>query len=207
LCEHRWLVFPIASLFLLPSTIKARMTVGGAENHSAIFSFFFFVGISLALQRFMSEDNSRTHSFTAKMLTGLFIACSIPVILDQIHAAVASLQNQPDFDAIVERYERQPHVATYFPDAPLATFYTEKRFYHVDTMLIDREDGGRPITAAQFVSAIPTNPQRVVVPDGLRMSHVLQDYLAGWTAGTDPDLPKMIVYEHPKASATTAPAQ
>ncbi len=205
--EHRWLVFPIIGLLLAPATLKARMTIGGAENHTAILSFFFFVGIGLALRRFMSEDTSLTHPFAAKMLAGLIIAFSIPASLEQIHGAVASLHNQPNFEAIVERYERQPHVTTYFPDAPLATFYSEKRFYHADTMLVDREDGAMPISAAQFVSAIPANTQRVVVPEGLRMSLVLQDYLAGWVAGTDPDLPKMIVYERPKPVAATAPVQ
>jgi hypothetical protein len=128
-------------------------------------------------------------------------------MLEQIHVAAASLHNQPNYDAIVERYERQPHETTYFPDAPLAAYYSEKSFYHADTMLVDREDGGKPISAAQFVSGIPANPQRVVVPEGLRMSHVLQDYLAGWTVGADPDLPKMIVYERPRATTTTVPAQ
>ena len=127
--------------------------------------------------------------------------------LERINSTIFLLRESTNYDAVVERYERQPHETTYFPDAPLATFYIERRFYHADTMLIDREDGGRPISAAQLVSAIPANTQRVVVPDGLRVSRVLADYIAGWNAGTDPALPKMIVYERPKASAVPAPAQ
>ena len=96
-------------------------------------------------------------------------------MLEQIHAASIRLRSEPNFEATVERYERRPHATTYFPNAPLAAFYGEKRFCHADTMLVDREDGGRPISTAQFVSGIPANPQRVVVPEGLRMSHVLQD--------------------------------
>jgi hypothetical protein len=205
--EHRWLVFPIVGLLLAPATIKARMTIGGAENHTAIFSFFFFVGIGLALLRFMSEDAAPSHSLAAKMLTGLIIAYSIPGTFEKIQSTTALLHSQPNYEAAVERYERQLHETTYFPDAPLATFYSEKRFYDVDLMLLDREDGGRPISPAQFVSAIPTNTQRVVVPEGLRVSRVLQDYLAGWTVGTDPDLPKMIVYERPNADPSTSLAQ
>ena len=202
--EHRWLVFPLISVLLTPTYIKARMTVGGAENHTAIFSFFIFVGIGLALDRFMSQDSLPSHSFAAKMLTGLIIAYSIPGLLEEIHVATGRLKSEPNYEAVVEHYERQPHEITYFPDAPLATFYSEKRFYHADTMLVDREDGGMPVSAAQFVSAIPANTQRVVVPESLRMSHVLQDYLAGWTPGTDPDLPKMVVYERPMAASAQA---
>jgi hypothetical protein len=207
LSEHRWLVFPIVGLLLAPLTIKARMTIGGAENHTAIFSFFFFVGIGLALHRFMSEGAAPSHSLAAKMVTGLIIAYSIPGTFEKIHSTILSLRQSPNYEAVVERYERRPHETTYFPDAPLATFYSERRFYHADTMLVDREDGSRPISAAQFVSGIPANPQRVVVPRGLRQSRVLQEYLAGWTAGIDPELPGMVVYEGPKAATNRAPAQ
>jgi hypothetical protein len=205
--EHRWLVFPIVGMLLAPATIKARMTIGGAENHTAIFSFFFFVGACLALHRFMNEDAEPSHSLTAKMLAGLIIAYSIPGTFEKIQSTDALLHNQPNYDATVERYMRHSPETTYFPDAPLATFYSEKRFYDVDLMLLDREDAGRPISAAQFASAIPANPQRVVVPEGLRRSLVLQDYLTGWTEGTDPNLPGMIVYERPKAPTTPSPAQ
>jgi hypothetical protein len=205
--EHRWLVFPIVGLLLVPSTIKARMTIGGAENHTAILSFFFFVGIGLALHRFMDEDAAPAHSLAAKMLAGLIIACSIPGTLEQIHSTVSKLHSQPNYEAIVERYQRHHSETTYFPCAPLVTFYREHRFYHVDTMLLDREDGGRPISAAQFISGIPANPQRVVVPEGLRLSSVLQNYLAGWTTASDPELPGQVVYERPKAATTPAQAQ
>jgi hypothetical protein len=205
--EHRWLVFPLIGLFLAPLTIKARMTIGGAENHNAILSFFFFVGMGLALLRFMNEGAASSRSLAAKMIAGLIIAFCIPGVFERINSTIFLLRESTNYDAVVERYERQPHETTYFPDAPLATFYIERRFYHADTMLIDREDGGRPISAAQLVSAIPANTQRVVVPDGLRVSRVLADYIAGWNAGTDPALPKMIVYERPKASAVPAPAQ
>jgi hypothetical protein len=205
--EHRWLVFPIVGLLLAPATIKARMTIGGAENHTAILSFFFFVGIGLALLRYMNQDAVASHSLAAKMLAGLIIAFSIPGILDQIHSTVAKLHNQPNYEAVVERYQRHHSETTYFPCAPLVTFYREHRFYHGDTMLADREDGGWPISAAQFVSGIPTNPQRVVMPEGLRLSRVLQDYLVGWTAASDPELPGQIVYERLRAAAAPAPAQ
>jgi hypothetical protein len=206
--EQRWLVFPIVGLLLVPSTIKARMTIGGAENHTAILSFFFFVGICLALLRYMREDAPPAYSLAAKMLAGIIIAFCIPGILEQIHSTLSKLHTQPNYEVVIQRYQVQhPDETTYFPCAPLATFYREKRFYDVDTMLVDREDGGRPISAAQLISAIPTNPQRVVVPEGLRLSRVLQDYLAGWTPGPDPELPGQIVYERPKAATITALAQ
>jgi hypothetical protein len=207
LSEHRWLVFPLVGLLLAPLTIKARMTIGGAENHAAIFSFFFFVGTGLALLQFMSNDAVPSHRLAAKLIAGLMIAYSIPGVFERVHSTMFMLRQSPNYEAVVEQYERQPHETTYFADAPLAIFYSEKRFYHADTMLVDREDGGRPISAAQFVSAIPANPQRVVVPEGLRQSRVLQDYLTGWTAGADAALPGMTVYEHPKAAATPAVAQ
>jgi hypothetical protein len=204
--DHRWLVFPLVGLLLAPLTIKARMTIGGAENHTAIFSFFFFVGVGLALQRFMNDSAAPSHKLASKMIAGLIIAYSIPGVFEKIHSTMFSLRQSPNYEAVVERYDRHPHEATYFPEAPLATFYSEHRFYHADTMLVDREDGRRPISAAQFVSGIPANPQRVVVPEGLRKSLVLQDYLAGWTAGSDPALPGMTVYERPKAPDTPATA-
>jgi hypothetical protein len=197
----------MVSLLLAPATIKARMTIGGAENHTAIFSFFFFVGIGLALLRFMNQDAATSHSFAAKMLTGLIIAYSIPGAFDRIQSNTASIHGEPNYESALERYNSQPHETTYFADAPLATFYHEKNFYDVDTMLIDREDGGWPISAAQFLSAIPANPRRVVVPEGLRRSLVLQNYLAGWVGGNDPQLPGMTVYERPKAAATASQTQ
>jgi hypothetical protein len=205
--EHRWLVFPLIGLFLAPLTMKARMTIGGAENHTAILSFFFFVGIGLALLRFMNEEAASSHSLAAKMIAGLIIASSIPGVLDKINSTVYWLHEIPAYDAVIDRYERQPHETTYFPDAPLATFYGEKRFYDVDMMLLDRQDGGRPISAAQLVAAIPANAQRVAVPEGLRVSNVLQDYLAGWTVTADQALPRMVVYERPRPVAAPTPAQ
>ena len=58
------------SLLLAPATIKARMTVGGAENHTAIFSFFIFAGIGLALLRFMREGTASSYSFAARESQG-----------------------------------------------------------------------------------------------------------------------------------------
>ena len=203
--EHRWLVFPFVGLLLVPSTIKARMTIGGAENHTAILSFFFFVGFCLVLLRYMRDNALPAYSLAAKMLTGLIIAFCIPGILEQIHLTLSKLHTQPNYEAVIQRYQsHHPDETTYFPCAPLVTFYREKRFYDVDTMLVDREDGGWPLGAAQFVSAIPSNPQRVVVPEGLRLSRVLQDYLTGWTAASDPELPAQIVYERPKVAPAPA---
>ena len=139
------------------------------------------------------------------MLTGLIIAFCIPGILEQIHLTLSKLHTQPNYEAVIQRYQsHHPDETTYFPCAPLVTFYREKRFYDVDTMLVDREDGGWPLGAAQFVSAIPSNPQRVVVPEGLRLSRVLQDYLTGWTAASYPELPAQIVYERPKVAPAPA---
>ena len=205
--EHRWLVFPIVGMLLVPSTIKARMTIGGAENHTAILSFFFFVGIGLALLRYMREDAPPVYSLAVKMLAGMIIAFCVPGILEQIHLTISKLHTQPNYEAVIQRYQSHHPETTYFPCAPLVTFYREKRFYDVDTMLVDREDGGWPLSAAQFASAIPANPQRVVVPEGLRLSRVLQDYLTGWTAASDLELPGQIVYERPKAVAAPALAQ
>jgi len=201
---QRWLVFPLIGILLFPVSLKARLTIGGASNHLGTCCFFLMLGATLGINQFMNNENSSSaKAVAAKLVATALIAVSLPGVIVVISYSIHLRRSQTSDISLAYKYALNHPGRAYFPWNPLAEVFAERRFYHFDLALQDREVAGYGINRAQFVSGIPgsftliASPQ---YPPVSHFSHALDDYLFGWKQVNDPELPGWTVFQRPTAA-------
>jgi hypothetical protein len=204
--EHRWLVFPLVGVALVPACIKARLTVGGGSNQIGTFAYFFILGTTLGLNEFMRDTNQdRLKSIGSTILATALIVVTFPAVIQLIVKAISFDRASVADVSIVYQYALKHPGKAYFPWNPLADFFAEHRFYHFDSALLDREVAGYGIDCHQFISGIPPNISVIAIPHGEseNISRALRSYLSGWKLVEDAELPGWEVFQQPSAGSLT----
>ena len=209
--NHRWLVFPLIAMVLLPGSIKALATWGGATNHIGVPCYFLVLGATLGMNQFMTGGTSADAKADAsKLLAAALILVSLPQVPMTIYRTTRKIASQAPPVSIAYEYSLRHPGQAYFPLNPLASFFADHKFYHMGWALLDREVSGYPVNEAQFLSAIPSHFTRMAFPPGdSKMSglfpEVLVKYLSGWQQIADPELPGWTVFERPSAALRMGP--
>jgi len=204
--EHRWLVFPLVGLALVPACIKARLTVGGDSNQIGTFAYFLILGTTLGLNEFMTNTKQdRLKSIGSTILATALVVVTFPAVIRTIVKAIGFDRANVADVSIVYQYALKHPGKAYFPWNPLADFFAERRFYHFDSALLDREVAGHGIDCHQFISGIPPDISVIAIPQGEsdNISRALRSYLSGWKPVEDAELPGWVVFQRPPAGSLT----
>jgi hypothetical protein len=207
LSNQRWLIFPLSGILLAPVCIKAQI-LGGNNNHTGLYCYFFVLGATLGLKSFMNEEANLRRATGSRLLAATLIAMSFTGVVDTVQGNLTSLHhaNSKSEDTIAYEYGLRHPGKTYFPDNPLAEYYTQHHFYDADSALLDREVTGYPVSQAQLAAGIPTGVTLVAFAcsQPCLPSLAMQEYLKGWPPESDPELPGFTVFENPSVTLQIA---
>jgi len=209
LAGHRWLIFPLIGILLAPVCVKARFTYGGEPNHIGLFVYFFVLGATLGMNRFMTERAGNPYrTQAARILVLALILASLGARSATAFRKGTVRDYRSSWTWEAYEYDLRHPGKAYFPMNPLAAVFAEHKFYHVDSALQDREVAGHGINQAQLVSGIPTNlslvasPRDVVAVDPDEPARrALAEFLSGWQRIDDPELPGWVVYQRPSTAS------
>jgi len=156
-------VFLVAALAVLPTGVLAAIKLGGDRNslHSV---YFLAIATALALAGEWPAGLRRSREWrTAGLLTAAVLATTLSFRQTEAHARLTALPaqclSQEDW-----AFARTRPGEIYFPWDPLATLLAEGKMYHFEYGVFDRIAAGRPLTAAQLASGLPTRPALVIYP-------------------------------------------
>jgi hypothetical protein len=188
-----WTVFLLAGTALIPVSTKAIITVGADVNHLGFVLYFFFVAAGLAIQQYFADGNRATRFSARLFLAAGIVAGLAPGMALSVVWSLRDLRNNDS--QIAHNYNlRHPGVA-YFPFNPMTSLLKDRKAYHLDTALYDREIAGYPLTPRQIQSGLPDRFTLVAVPPLQYIQSVaLQRLLAASVRTTDPELPGWTVY-------------
>lgn len=194
---NRWMVFAIASVAMIPVSMKATVTVGSDVNHLGFVLYFLFVAAALAIQQYFNAANPAARlSARLFLATGILVSLAPGMILS-VHSSLRDLRSNASQTAYSYNL-RHPGIA-YFPCNPMASLLAEGKLNHLDIALYDREVAGRPLTPEQIQSGLPRNLQLVALPPGEEIqSHSLQGFISNFARSTDPELPGWTVFRRPQ---------
>jgi hypothetical protein len=197
LVECRWLVFVFAAVSLTPGTIQAVATVGGDINHAGIVLCMLLTAAALAVQQNLpSAGRLVQRAASLFLIVGLLVNVT-PAAAFGLPAAFERLADNPS--EVAFRYaSRNPNQA-YFPWNPSVSLLTERKLYHFEMSLKDRELAGYPPSDEQVRSGLPSGVRFVAIPPGLRFySKSLKSAFRDYRETKLPELPGWLVYEKPQ---------
>lgn len=192
--ENRWLVFAMGAAAILPVTVKALVVMGSDVNHVGLVLYLLFVAAALAIEQGMADAARSFLRQAAWLCAALGILVNLaPGVLLSLPARVRNVRSSDPEAAY--RYELRHPGRAYFPCDPMASLLTSGKAYHVDYSVDDREIGGYPLTAAQFLGGLPPAFELIAIPPGQApRSAALRGMLASFARGADPELPGWTVY-------------
>jgi hypothetical protein len=191
-----WMVFLMASAVLVPTSVKAIMTVGADVNHLGFVLYFLFVAAGLAIQQYFADVNP-----DARLSSRLFLAIGIlvslaPGMILEVRHGLHNFRGNATETAHIYNL-RHPGLA-FFPCDPMTSLRDDGKLYHLDVALYDREIAGYPLTPQQLQSGLPDGFRIVALPPGEQIqSAALQGLIANFQRVTDPELPGWTVYRRP----------
>jgi hypothetical protein len=189
-----WAAFALVAVALLPTAATGRVKLGGEVNHES-FSLFFLV---LATVAWLAE-----HPVSLTRLCRLGAVAAVLLLVVGPRAAEypgwrAAHENQNE---TAFRYDLAHPGRVYFPWNPLTSIVAEKRVYHFDYGVYDRNLGEAPVTPAHIALAIPS-PRPVIASYIAHHDHILRKYFSDYVPlPADPELPGWKLYGPPSASA------
>lgn len=157
--SNPWVLFVLASICMVPTSILGAIKVGGAENS---YHFAYYLAVLAAL--LLSSAGSRQCVFDS---AGIKVGQSsiIPVYIIVMALSALSLPQLRWLTGVGRIYEntleqayvyakRNPGTA-FFPWMPLSTLLAEGRLYHYDYGLFDWQMAGFPPDAEAFREHVP----------------------------------------------------
>jgi len=194
-----WVMPIVVSLFMVPSSMLARIKYGGLSYVLSPALYFLISGFTIALGGYASTQPSIfAPAFHKAARTILIIMVTL-----LCGATVVKFCNIGDImrgfsgsltDAAYEYAKRHPGEA-YFPDNPLASLLAEGKLYHSGCGLTDREMTGFKISLEHFMKYVPSNIKIVARPHGSPFIYEMMDYPPGFSKRINlEELPGWIVY-------------
>ena len=153
LSNHRWLIFPLSGLLLVPVCIKAFMTLGGTTNHIGLFCYFFVLGATLGLKSFLNEEGNLRRADRSKILAATLIAMSFAWVVDAVQENLTWLHHANSKPGVTIAYEYSlRHPGRFTSRIILEEYYTSASFLRRRFTLVDDEVTGYPVSQAQLAA-------------------------------------------------------
>ena len=173
--RNPWLLFVLAAVCMLPTSILAAIKVGGASN-SYHFAYYLSVLVGLLLTSLSSPQTGvslgRPAVTRASMVTACLMFCAL-VLFSLGQLRWLSRSNKLYDNSLEQAFvyaQKNPGTAL-FPWMPLSSLLAEGKLYHFDYGIFDRQLAGLPPVAGDFPKGIPSNlayvfyPATMPVPD------------------------------------------
>jgi hypothetical protein len=194
--RRTWWAFPVLALLLMPTAVAGRLKVGGDVNHESFFLFF----LLLALIAWVCETGLQTqlHKWLALAALLLFSGINLPQ-LRGLRGWGEAWKNQNE---VVYEFLRKHPGEIYFPWNPLSSFLAERRLYHFDYGVFDRNLGQSEVTPEHLQQAIPSR-QPLIASTYAHHDYILRRYFPTYVPyPARADLPEWRIYGPPPASSS-----
>ena len=188
--RNRWTVFHFAAAAGLPASILFGAKVGGDTNAFSLFLYFGAIGLLLFVGHLALEHRS----ISRPVVTACFILviALIPAAMISIDVPTLIREMRASHTEQVYEYEKKHPGEVYFSFFPLPTLMAERRLYHFEYGVFDRELGGARVSATHFFRYVP--PDLKFVQRYPQNSPVLE-YLPQFTCKTpQPAFDGLVLY-------------
>ena len=167
--DNPWLLFFIASLCFIPTSLLGEIKIGGDENGFYTVYFLTITAI-LILLRLASKVSTESEQglFQRAGQTGL-LAIVIMFTIHNVNLPIPYIyQAIPNFShnvhQVVYEYSQKNPGKVYFPWHPFSVLMAENKLYHIDSGPLDRYLSGFPISKEDFLAYLPENFTMIAVP-------------------------------------------
>jgi hypothetical protein len=194
---RRWPAFLVVALFMLPTAVIGRLKVGGAINHETFFLFFLVVAAVLWILETASGERSAALQPHLIIALSLFTLINLPQIRDY-HGWRTAWNNQNE---VAYRYlKANPHGA-YFPWNPLSSWLAERKLYHFDYGVYDRNLGKAQVSSMHLRAYLPSERPKIASYYA-HHDYILKTYFPDYSLlEPDPDLKEWRIYGQPERSS------
>ena len=199
--QHRWLMFIVVALFMIPSAILGASKYGGDVNAFSFVTYFLATGSSLALVEVMSRlslRKDRRPLMIVVLLTFMYILlCFVKMDRNILFLSDEKLAARRMNIQSALTYAKAHEGQIYFPGFPLLHLMSGGAYYHFSNGILDREIAGFPVTDKHFLEHIPKDLHSIAVyevDNGENAKYVLK-YLPQFAKETEiNELPGWKVY-------------
>jgi hypothetical protein len=195
---HRWVLFVIVGICMIPTALMGRMKVGGDLNALSFATYFLATGTyAILLQFIMSPRTSADYGIAQGVLKKLIYAYVVSSMIMQLPTLsyyflclpkyLHRLESNPP--SVSCRYSREHPGVVYMPWNCLETYLAEGTIYHFEYAVFDREMGNLPPDPVHFKSGLPAAMRYVAYPFNEQARHVMKYFPEYRYETTLPDLP------------------
>ncbi len=179
-----WVWFLVLAFAMLPTAAVGRVKLGGEVNHESFSVFFLVLGL-IAWIADTGASREPTRLIRAVSVCTMLFAITLPRAWEY-PGWRAAWDNQNEGAYL---FNRAHPGAVYFPWNPLTSILVEKKVYHFDYGVFDRNLGGMTVRAPHLQSALPSaNP--VIATTTAHHDHILHRYFSNYVRLRDNhDLP------------------
>ena len=167
LVENPWLQFVLMAIASAPTSFLNRIEVGGYLNNYAPTLYFLAMGmISLLLEWHGANRRLGLETLNALLTSSMLLLVLSPMTVCEDYFQVFGVVHRPSKNPheVASRYSRRHPGTAYFPWNTLSTLLGERKSYHFEYGLVDRELTGYPVTEPHFRQHLPDQLRYVCVP-------------------------------------------
>jgi hypothetical protein len=200
-----WVLFGIVTLAELPFALMAYTKVGGDDNNLAFFFYFLAITCVLLLGRLLDAEGDDPGSRSALLVLAVNLTLALVLHL-QLSLALISGNVAWSESKQAERFLRRHAGEAYLPWNPLEHLAVDKRLYHFEYGVYDRDLAGVPLTEGHFRRYIPPHPRLVCYPPKTTVGdRITLRYLPEFTRRVElPELPGWECYAPGEAHGRSA---
>jgi hypothetical protein len=189
--DEPWALLLLVALFMIPTSLLGRVKIGGSANTLSYTTYFLAAAATLAFLGAAREASAK--KYLAAVTTALLLVLAPSLY----HKFAYPDHGNTDFARAAYEHLKKYPGKTYFPRLLLLHWIVEKKNYHDDFALKDREWAGFPVTGKQLEAYLPSGMEQIAY----LKSHeggAAQPYFREFSLiGEDPDLPGFYVLRRP----------
>jgi hypothetical protein len=196
--EEPWTLMLLTALFMIPTSLLGRVKIGGSANTLSYTTYFLAAAVTLGLLGAARVPSAK--KYLAAVTTALLLVLAPSLY----HKFAYPDHGNTDFARTAYEHLKKYPGKTYFPRLLLLHWVVEKKIYHDDFALKDREWAGFPVTGKQLEAYLPSGMEQIAY----LKSHeggAAQPYFKEFSwIGEDPDLPGFHVLRRPSGRGRPA---
>jgi hypothetical protein len=183
--ENTWLLFLMASLFLLPSSLMGRVKLGGNLNTQSPFVYFLFLTTGAVLLHSLRLDGIRkTERLAGPVIISFFVVGLGMAGFDSYKVLWPLKEKGNPLDEAF--YYIQKHPGSYFPDYALSHCMAEKKVFHSYPALAELSATPFAPTREQVLAHVP-NPVNELVFKVPYRQPIMSSYFPQFAEDSVPD--------------------
>ena len=167
LVENPWLQFVLVAIASAPVCFLKRAEVGGYLNDYSPILYFLAMGLVDLLLQWHATNRSRgLESLNAILTTCLLLLVVSPMTISEDNFQVLGVIHRASKNPqeVAFRYSRRHPGTAYFPWNPLSSLLGERKLYHFEYGLVERDLSGYPVSGPQLRRNLPDRLRYLCFP-------------------------------------------